>query len=337
MTRSKGWVVAAAGAGVGLLLFYLLLPHLGPLVLGLLLAVLIDRPVTALERRGLGRGVAALAVLAGSALGMAALVGWVGSALFGEVRELAGALPQLRAALERGGSGPAAVAGAWTEALPPLLQGLAQRALESAYGAAGQWVEAAVRALARAPSLVWPLAVATMVAYFASRDRRLLAGAVVAYTPPDLRRRAARLRSRLLLQVAAFLHAQLLLVTLSAILSSLALLALGSPYALSLGLLAGLLDLVPFLGPTAVFGVLAAVRALQGAPVGALAAAAAGLGVFAARQAAEPRVVAGRTQLHPLTVVLAVYLGSRLLGLMGFLLGPVLALAVKALLVEGRR
>lgn len=333
--RARNWALYLAGAGASALFLYLLAPHLGPLILGLLLAVLIDRPVTSLERRGIGRGLGAFLILAGGALLTAAVVGWLGAALYGEVRELAVRLPARPQAVATPAGGAAGGSGPWAEPLPPLVRDLVQQAVDAAHAAAGQWVAGVVQAVARLPSLVWPLTVTTLIAYFASRDRHLLTSITLTHAPPRLRRRAARLRSLLLLRVAAFLHAQVLLIGLSTVLSTTALLLLGSPYALSLGLLAGILDLVPFLGPAAVFGALTVLWAVQGAPSQALAAAAAGLAVFGARQAVEPRLLAGRTQLHPLTVVLAVYLGSRLLGATGFLLGPVVALAVRTLVVEG--
>lgn len=332
--RVKSWALYGTGAGVGLLLLYLLLPHAGPLLFGLLLAVLVDRPVSALEARGVGRGLAALVVLAGGALTLVAGTVWLGAALYMEVRQLAAALPANPPVLPSSATGTAGGGPTWIEALPPLVQDLARRGVEAAYSAAGRWVEGMVQTVAGLPALLWPLTVTLLVAYFVSRDRRMLSEVTIRFMPLRLRRRVARLRGRIFAQVAAFLHAQVVVVGLSALLSAVALLFLGSPYALSLGLLAGLLDLVPFLGPATVFGILAVLRALQGAGGQALTAAAAGLVVSAARQLVETRVVAGRTQLHPLTVVVAIYLGSRLLGAAGFLAGPVVALAVKALLAE---
>lgn len=333
--RVKSWAVYGAGAGAGLLLLYIVLPHAGPLLLGLFLAVLVDRPVTALEARGIRRGLAALLVLAGGASGLAAATVGLLSALYAEVRELAAALAEGRVHLPSAASGDEVPA--WMASLPPVVQDLARRGLEAAYSAAGRWVEGVIQAVAGLPALVWPFTVTLLVAYFVSRDRRLLAEAAVRFVPARLRARAARLRGRIFSQVAAFLHAEVVVVGFSALLSTSTLFLLGAPYALSLGLLAGLLDLIPFLGPATIFGALAAFRAAQGAGGPALAAAAAGLFVSAARQLVEARVVAGRTQLHPLTVVVALYLGSRLAGPAGFLLGPVVALVAKALLSEWSR
>lgn len=332
--RVKNWALYGTGAGVGLLLLYVLLPHAGPLLLGLFLAVLVDRPVTALEARGMRRGLAALLVLAGGTFGLVAATAGLAAALYAEVRQLAGVLPQDRLAFPSASAGTGDGAPVWIASLPPVVQDLARRGVEAAYSAAGRWVEGMVQAVAGLPALVWPLTVTLLVAYFVSRDRRVLAEATVRFVPLRLRGRVARLRGRIFSQVAAFLHAEVVVVGFSALLSTTALFLLGSPYALSLGLLAGLLDIIPFLGPAAVFGALAMLRALQGAGGSALAAAAAGLVVSAARQLVETRVVAGRTQLHPLTVVVAIYLGSRVLGTAGFLAGPVVALVAKALLAE---
>ena len=171
----RSWAGYAGGAAAGLLFLYLL-PHMGPLLVGLLLAILVDRPVTALEARGVGRGLAAALVLGGGALALVLVGVGLGTALYAEVRQLASLLHLAPHAVPSTTGGGVLAEVGWSESLPPLVQDLARRAVEAAYGAVGRWVEGVVQLVAGLPALVWPLTVSLLVAYFASRDRRMLVG-----------------------------------------------------------------------------------------------------------------------------------------------------------------
>ena len=50
------------------------------------------------------------------------------------------------------------------------------------------------------------------------------------------------------------------------------------------------------------------------------------------RQITEPKVVAGSLGLHPLITIISMYAGFKLLGILGMIVGPMTALAVKSFL-----
>ena len=56
---------------------------------------------------------------------------------------------------------------------------------------------------------------------------------------------------------------------------------------------------------------------------------------LAVRQMIEPRLVARQIGIHPLLVLMSMYIGLRFIGIFGMLLGPVLALVIKHLYAEG--
>ena len=58
--------------------------------------------------------------------------------------------------------------------------------------------------------------------------------------------------------------------------------------------------------------------------------------VTVVRQIAEPKIVGGNIGLHPLAALISMYSGFKLFGIIGMILGPIIALAVKTVLsVEG--
>lgn len=100
-----------------------------------------------------------------------------------------------------------------------------------------------------------------------------------------------------------------------------------------LGLLAGLLDALPFIGTGIVLVPTALWQLLCGNPVGAVAAAVAYVLCIAARELLEPRLLGKQAGMYPVIMLLAVYAGVRLFGLTGIFLGPLYAVLFR----EGSR
>ena len=128
-----------------------------------------------------------------------------------------------------------------------------------------------------------------------------------------------------------FFRGQVLVAICSGTLLTIGLALLGLPYSISLGVLAGLLGIVPYLGIA-----LSIVPALALALVhfGDWTHPLAVLGIFAVVQLLEgfvysPRIIGQRVGLHPLTIIIAVMTGTTLLG---GVLGGVLAIPLTAVL-----
>ncbi|MDO4332801.1 MAG: AI-2E family transporter [Eubacteriales bacterium] len=89
-----------------------------------------------------------------------------------------------------------------------------------------------------------------------------------------------------------------------------------------LGLLAGLLDALPFIGTGIVLVPTALWQLLSGNPAGAIMAAAAYVLCIVVRELLEPRLLGKQVGMYPVVMLLAVYAGVRLFGLAGIFLGP---------------
>jgi predicted PurR-regulated permease PerM len=101
---------------------------------------------------------------------------------------------------------------------------------------------------------------------------------------------------------------------------------IGMPFALSIGLVAGVLEAVPNVGPI-IAAVFAGILAFAQSPWMAVRM----LGLFVVVQILEnnlivPRVLGESLEIHPMAIFLAVLIGAKLFGLVGlFLAGPALA------------
>jgi len=96
-----------------------------------------------------------------------------------------------------------------------------------------------------------------------------------------------------------------------------------------------LLDILPLLGPSSLLVPWAAWSWFAGEPGRAVQLVVLLLVIFVARQFNEARLVGKSTGLHPLAVLVALYVGFRVLGPVGLLVGPLLAVLLKGLVRAG--
>ena len=127
--------------------------------------------------------------------------------------------------------------------------------------------------------------------------------------------------------LAAYIRAQLIACVLIGVICTVGFLVLGVPYALVLGIVAGVFEFIPLAGPLAI-GVLAVVVAGFDSPGTAVACA---LFLIVLRIVHDyvtyPRIIGSGIHLHPLAVVISILCGAELAGIAGiFLAIPLIAI-----------
>jgi predicted PurR-regulated permease PerM len=126
--------------------------------------------------------------------------------------------------------------------------------------------------------------------------------------------------------LSAYIRGQLLLVLFVGGMATVALLVIGVPFALVLGLIAGMFEVLPFIGP--ILGAVPAVLvALLYDPISAVWV---GIAFLAIQQVENlilvPRIAGQSVKLHPAAVMVVLVIGNELAGLFGMLLAvPVAA------------
>lgn len=151
---------------------------------------------------------------------------------------------------------------------------------------------------------------------------------IAGLVPPRYLPRVERVAREVDGRLSAFVRGQLTVCGALAVLYSLGLLLVGVDLAVPVGVLSGVLFIVPYLG-TAVGAVLASVLALMKFGFGWEVLQA--IGVFVVVQGIEgylltPRIVGDKVGLHPLVVMVALLVGGSLLGIWGmFLAIPITA------------
>ena len=148
-------------------------------------------------------------------------------------------------------------------------------------------------------------------------------------TPPRYRAEVAYVGGEVGTAMGSFVRGQLLVALMVGVASSIGMWAIGLPFWLLIGIIAGFLNLIPFLGPV-VGGALAALVALLNGDVWQAVWAVVIMIVIQQidNHVITPMIQRARVNLSPLVIVLALIIGGALAGLLGVLVAiPVTAAA----------
>ena len=174
------------------------------------------------------------------------------------------------------------------------------------------------------------IALLPVITFFFLRDWDLMVARVASLIPRNHLDTVGRLARESSDVLGAFLRGQFLVMLILGVMYGLGLWAVGLDLGILIGLIAGLLTFVPYLGPASgiILGCIAALvqygdwQHLAGVLI-----------VFGVGQVIEsywltPKLVGDRIGLHPVAVIFAVLAGGQLFGFLGMLLAlPVAAVA----------
>jgi len=141
-----------------------------------------------------------------------------------------------------------------------------------------------------------------------------------------------REKAKLLKDFTAYIRVQLIIITNTTLWVWLTLRFMGVPYALLLGLLAGILDLIPVVGPGGILWPLMAIHLLIN-PLYSLILLIVYIIVQSFRPFLEARVLATNIGVHPLILLLGLFLGLSLYGFKGIILAPLSIIVFKVLIL----
>ena len=331
--RDRYWRKAMVWAALALASYVFwrwLVWYLLPFVLAGVLAFLVNPWVDRMQSWGLKRALAVLVALGSALAGFLAVCGAILTLLTAEVLQISHRLP---AYLKARPFEVGRYLDEWNRLRAQV--GLGPGNLSEEVGSLYRLVAGVARVLAHGlvqlPGMALILLVSALAAFFVLRDQRLVRNVAERAAPPAWRGRLGPFSSAMAGGLFGYIRAEFALVALTGLVTMGGLVIIGAPYAVLVGLTAGLLDMVPFMGPT----MLLVPWAVGATATGNLSLALRLLVVLAVvaviRQTVEPRLVGRGTGLHPLVVLFSLYMGVRLFGAGGVLAGPVTAVMFKAI------
>lgn len=174
----------------------------------------------------------------------------------------------------------------------------------------------------------------TMIVYYILVDKSYLKKKFLEFFPPDLKEKATKILSTISSKVGAYVRAQILSMAAVGVMMWIVLLILGVEYSTLLGLISGVLDIIPILGPSIALGVIL----LIAYPLGWVKLILVILGFLAVQQISNyvvrPFLFGKMMALHPLMIFLALFLAQQFLGFWGVILSPAIAATVCVLIDE---
>jgi len=135
--------------------------------------------------------------------------------------------------------------------------------------------------------------------------------------------------------IVGYLRAQTILVSVTAFSTIGGLLLMGNPYAVTLGVLAGLLDIVPIVGTGILFVPWIIGLLIMGSFTEGIKLLIMWLVTVTVRQFLEPKVLSNGIGIHPLATLVSMYVGLQLLGGIGIIVGPALVISYEAVRKAG--
>ncbi|MFP4129223.1 MAG: AI-2E family transporter [Halorhodospira sp.] len=324
--RARIWLAMAAALLGGL---YLLSSILFPFVLGMVIAYMLDPVCDRLQARGIPRTAATALLLGGFLLAAVAALAVAVPLLWSQAVQLIERAPELHQRAQE------AIEPLWADLAPYLSEPVRTRIEQtaSAYaGTAAGWLGSALQAIFSGSLAAFDLLsmalITPLVAFYLIRDWNTLLAEVDRRIPRPavaiVRARAREIDATL----AAWMRGVATVAGILAAFYTVSLSAIGLSYSVLIGLFAGAISFIPFVGAI-VGGLLAFISALFSfdTPTMWLLT----VGIFLLGQVVEsnfltPRLVGRNVELHEVWVIFSLMAGGLLFGFTGVLLAiPVTA------------
>jgi predicted PurR-regulated permease PerM len=302
--------------GLALLLVYLAWNVLSWIIVAIFLAVALNPAVEALERRGLRRPLAASVVFALALLALTGIGFLVIPPLVTQVSDFVDAVPDFVDDLTAG-RGPLGWLQDEYQIVDRIREAIERQGAAGVLGLSEPFLDV-VRSVVTA--VVGVITIIFLTFFMLLEGPRTIDG-LLRLAPESARPRYERVGREIYRSISGYVSGNLLISLVAGTLATIVLFAVGSEFAIALGLLVAILDLIPLAGATVAAIVVSTVVLIETDWLRCLIV----IVFFIAYQQFENHVlqplVYGRTvQLSPLAVLCAVLVGAQLAGILGALL-----------------
>lgn len=203
------------------------------------------------------------------------------------------------------------------------LQANLQKALEMGQHILSSSINGLAQAFSMLPGLMVFIMIATVAAFFIIKDRALISSFVIHILPSGARSQGREVMTELISAFTGFMKAYSTLIFITFILTLVALKILGVQYALTLALIIGVMDILPVLGPGAIYVPWIIWEFIAGRTGMGISLLVVYIIISAIRQFLEPKIVGDNIGLHPLATLVSLYVGLQIGGVVGMIMGPV--------------
>lgn len=220
--------------------------------------------------------------------------------------------------------------------LPSPVIELVQNNISRFYLALESILKTLLAPLAALPNLITILLISAVATYFISKDKKVIEKFAWSLLPNSWKEKTKRATNDVILSVIGFIKAQTILVSITTILTIVGLTIARIDYSVLIGIITGLFDFLPILGPSTIFlpWIFYNFLILENYGLG-ITLTIVYITLMTVRQIAEPKIVGEAIGLHPLASLMAMYVGFKLVGILGFIIGPLTLVTLKAVIRAG--
>ncbi len=328
-------VIGLVGLCVVALLLYLLSGVMLPFVAGLALAYLLDPMADRLQRFGLGRLSASLLILAMFVVGLVVLLLIVVPLAANQISALVTTLPGMISRLQ----------GIIVERVGPLMTRVGgadvlndlQSSVGTLVGQGGTWFLAFLKSLWSGSqalvSIASLLVVTPVVAFYLLVDWDRMVATVDGWTPPRHRTTVRRLAGEIDRAIIGFVRGQTLVCLILGTFYAVGLFFVGVNFGVLIGMIAGFLTFIPYVGTLVGFLLSVGVALVQFWPTSdwlhiGLTVAVFVVGQFFEGNVISPKLVGDSVGLHPVWLMFALLAFGSLFGFLGLLLAVPVAASI---------
>lgn len=300
------------------------------LVVSALLAYLLDPLARRLEARGLTRTAATTAIFTALVLSIGGFLLYLFPLLAGQLNAIQQGVELERAAalvdeLER-----------WAVSHLAFLGVQELNLMETARAFAARHLANAVNYVPDVFAVLGNMVIVPFIVFFLLKDGRAMKKGFVSIVPNRYFEFVLNVLHKMDVQLGNYLRGQVLDAIIVGLLSIVALWLIGVDYYILIGAVAGVTNLVPYVGPVVGATLAVFVSVFTGGGLGqSVAIVLSFIGIQVLDNAAIlPLVVARNVELHPLLILLVVIVGGKFFGVLGLLLAVPATAVAKVMLVE---
>lgn len=180
------------------------------------------------------------------------------------------------------------------------------------------------------PNMIMILIVALISSYFFTKDKQEIADFAAKHLPISFVENFRLVKKDLLSSISGYFKTQFILMFYTFIICIIGLFILKSPYTLLLSVIISLIDSLPFFGSGFILWPGAIISLITGETKLAVGYSILYLCINLMRQIMQPKILGTQIGLPPLITLISMYVGLKCLGVLGMIIGPIVAVLVKA-------
>ena len=329
-------------AAIIYVVFRFLAVYLFPFVIGLIITILVQKPAKFISKHTkIKRGICAMALVIFAYIAVGVLIGVLAYVVYTQGYKLAGAVPQFINGL---GESLSQIGGKIDNALVNMpdgaresVQNIISNLLTNIGSAAAKWIPGFAASVAlNTPEFIVVIIVTIVASCYIAKDLDKLKKFVVGFMNPKYIKLASDIKQIIYKNVFKLIksYAIIMLITFSEL--SVGLLILRVQNAVLIAALISLVDVLPVLGSGTVLIPWGIISLLQGNYLLGVGLLVLYVVILIIRNIIEPKIIGGQVGLHPLVTLLAIFIGFRLLGVIGMFTLPIAAIVVLQLYRNGQ-